>query len=848
MKLPLPLSLSLSLLLSLTRLFVAADVSSCLSAATSAVDFGPHSEPSFQSALADQYNQDALGSTIPLAFTYPTSESEISAIVECAAEYSTPIVARCGGHSYESFSVIENGIVVDLQNFLDITIDSSSQTVTIGAGNWLGKVYVTLEDQGFTLPGGDCPHVGIAGHTMGGGFGLFSRQLGLMVDALLEVRLIDATGTLRVVNAQTDYDLFWAIRGAGANNFGIITSFKFHIFPLPSSQIGYQVYTWNDGSQRKEIINLFTANSALFSAEITASIYTSSASSPISLTVVSWGNDFSDTKYQSMISSLPSGYSLQTAVTSGYVDLILLIWSWKGWTRDSLLDRSAILESGSFKSTSLYSQSTFSSAGLTALIDDGLISNNAYSASLEIDSWGGAIAAVPLNATSFIHRGATFIGYQASVTTYSGSTAEADALESWRSSLSSYVVNEAYQNYIDSNVPQDAYYGAANLPVLQSIKNRLDPNNVWYYPGGFKANVLPTPAPGSTTSSTSSSTTTTTSSSTKTSKSTSSTTKSSSLSTTTTTTSTTTITTTTTTTTIATSQSSGVCAAPWESSKAYTTGTQASVNNINYVATYWTQGVNPSTALQYGGWNLVGACSNSGASSATSTQKISSTSKTTTSTSSTTTTTTTTATTSKATTTTTATSKTATTTTSTTTATATSQNSGVACAAPWDSSIAYTAGTQASVNNNNYVATYWTQGVNPSTAPRYGGWDLVGACSNSGGGGGGGIVSSSSSTHGIVTTTTTTTKTTTTTTTKTTKTTATTSSGGGTTTCAAAWSAVQVYTNGMQASVDGINYVATYWTQGVNPSTAPLYGGWSSLGLCSGGVSSSFAEKVALNG
>ncbi|KAI8614193.1 hypothetical protein BC830DRAFT_1046878, partial [Chytriomyces sp. MP71] len=136
-----------------------------------------------------------------------------------------------GGHSYEALSAIDKGVVVDVGNFLDVEVDATSKTAVVGAGNWLGRLYSLLDSQGgFVLPGGDCPHVGVAGHTLGGGFGLLSRQLGIMLDALVEVRLVDATGQIRVVNAQTDPDLFWALRGAGASNFGIITSFKFNIF------------------------------------------------------------------------------------------------------------------------------------------------------------------------------------------------------------------------------------------------------------------------------------------------------------------------------------------------------------------------------------------------------------------------------------------------------------------------------------------------------------------------------------------------------------------------------------------------------------------------------------------
>src|SRR5689334_24432931 len=123
-----------------------------------------------------------------------------------------------------------------------------------------------------------------------------------------------------------------------------------------------------------------------------------------------------------------------------------------------------------------------------------------------------------------------------------------------------------------------------------------------------------------------------------------------------------------------------------------------------------------------------------------------------------------------------------------------------ACASPWSSTSVYTAGMTASLNGINYTANFWTQNQNPSTnngGPGSGQpWTSNGACGGSGGGGG----------------------------------------GGGS--CAATWNATSVYTAGMTASLNGVNYQANFWTQGQNPSTnngGPGSGQpWTSNGPCSG--------------
>jgi chitodextrinase len=122
------------------------------------------------------------------------------------------------------------------------------------------------------------------------------------------------------------------------------------------------------------------------------------------------------------------------------------------------------------------------------------------------------------------------------------------------------------------------------------------------------------------------------------------------------------------------------------------------------------------------------------------------------------------------------------------------------CAPTWSSTQVYTSGNQASLNGINYTANFWTQGNNPSTSSGPAGsgapWTSSGPCSGSGGGGGGG-------------------------------------------TCAAAWVSTQAYTGGMQASLNGVNYQAAFWTQGDNPATHSGSAGsgqpWVVLGPCGGG-------------
>src|SRR4051794_27517851 len=129
-----------------------------------------------------------------------------AAIVECreiedvqnairwARRESVPLRARGGGHSYEAYSVVDDGLVVDLGGLNTITVDAASGEATVGAGVRLIDLYRRLWDGAVTVPAGTCPSVGISGLTLGGGLGFLSRNYGLTCDHLLSAEVVSAEG------------------------------------------------------------------------------------------------------------------------------------------------------------------------------------------------------------------------------------------------------------------------------------------------------------------------------------------------------------------------------------------------------------------------------------------------------------------------------------------------------------------------------------------------------------------------------------------------------------------------------------------------------------------------------
>lgn len=140
------------------------------------------------------------------------------------------LVPRGGGHCFAGRSSTD-GIVLDLSGLDGVTVDGT--LATIGAGARLAEVYAGLHAHGRILPAGCGPTVGITGLTLGGGIGLLGRAHGLTCDRLVGVRVVLADGSVVECDAEREPDLFWALRGAGGGQFGVVTSLRFDTVPEP---------------------------------------------------------------------------------------------------------------------------------------------------------------------------------------------------------------------------------------------------------------------------------------------------------------------------------------------------------------------------------------------------------------------------------------------------------------------------------------------------------------------------------------------------------------------------------------------------------------------------------------
>ena len=177
---------------------------------------------------------------LPCIIVFCQNKNDVCNALKWARERHVPFRLRSGRHSYENFSLLNRGLIIDVSEMHRITVHTDKLTATIEAGANLGTVYKELWNYGVTIPAGTSASVGIVGLTLGGGIGMLSRLFGLTCDQLIEVEMVQACGKFgaKIIRASEheNHNLFWACRGGGGGNFGIITSLTFRVHPIKMYQ------------------------------------------------------------------------------------------------------------------------------------------------------------------------------------------------------------------------------------------------------------------------------------------------------------------------------------------------------------------------------------------------------------------------------------------------------------------------------------------------------------------------------------------------------------------------------------------------------------------------------------
>ena len=174
----------------------------------------------------------------PQAVVSCAAAGDVAQALAFARRCRLAVAVRSGGHCFAGFSSTR-GLVVDVSPLDSVVV--AGGVVGVGAGARLGELYERLLEHGLTVPAGTCPSVGIGGLALGGGHGILGRAYGLTLDHLVGAQVVLADGRVAACDEHHDGDLFWALRGAGAGNFGVVTSLTFRPRHAPASMANFHL-------------------------------------------------------------------------------------------------------------------------------------------------------------------------------------------------------------------------------------------------------------------------------------------------------------------------------------------------------------------------------------------------------------------------------------------------------------------------------------------------------------------------------------------------------------------------------------------------------------------------------
>lgn len=188
----------------------------------------------------------ALVDRRPALVLRPSDAADVATAIRFARDHDLVIAVRSGGHSIEGYSTCDDGMVLDLSRMRGVTVNPAARHGRTNGGTQLGELDTAAQQHGLVTPVGTVGHTGVGGLTLGGGVGRLQRAFGLTLDNLTAVEVVTADGRRVRASADEEPELFWGMRGAGAN-FGVVTAFEFRLHPFgPNVTRGLRIYRPED--------------------------------------------------------------------------------------------------------------------------------------------------------------------------------------------------------------------------------------------------------------------------------------------------------------------------------------------------------------------------------------------------------------------------------------------------------------------------------------------------------------------------------------------------------------------------------------------------------------------------
>lgn len=411
----------------------------------------------------------------PSAIIYCENREDAASAVCCAEKNGQTVRVRSGGHNYEGFCIGNNKLTIDTSPIKDIQL--VGDTIKIGSGVSNRELYGFLRQYNRPFPSGTCPTVNAVGLTQGGGWGHSARMLGLACDSLTEAELVDARGRFITASEASHPDLFWALRGGGGGNFGVITSLCYRLTPsilrVTYVNIRYPgidedtafcfLKTWQEWAETDE--RRFTPNSRIYNSEKEGmGIYLRGF--------------FYGTPREAAPVIQPFADICGATVSLEYMSF------WEA----TEIDASFYPNSEKFRFAGRFAYGSFTDSQICSVLQ--LIKKRAKGAtyaSIALYAMGGRARDKRPRDTAFFYRNASFIiGIE---TIWEHASAQGDNL-AWlfsRYQCLHSLTRGSYINfpYLNTDDYMRAYYGG-NAKRLMEVKSQYDPYNLFCFPQSIK--------------------------------------------------------------------------------------------------------------------------------------------------------------------------------------------------------------------------------------------------------------------------------------------------------------------------------------------------------------------------
>jgi hypothetical protein len=413
----------------------------------------------------------------PRAVVLCRTAADVAEAIAFARRSGIEVAVRSGGHDFAGRSS-GPGMVLDLTPMHSLEV--SDGLATVGPGFRLGDLYAALAGHEVTIPAGCGATVGIGGQALGGGLGLLGRSLGLMSDQMVAAEVVLADGRVVECDEQRHEDLFWALRGAGAQGLGVVTRLTLRTVPEPAATSFHLKWPYGRASA---LIAAWQEWSPPGPDRLAASL------------LVTVGGEAAADPVVHLFGSMIASETETAELLDEFVSVAgaAPVSSDRAHMRYGSL-KSYLAERGpgdqEDEEGRPYMKSEFFRAPLPAGEVEALVERfvrgrrPGEARKLDFMPWGGAYNRVPADATAFPHREELFLLEHSVVVPAGYDTAATEAARAWLSESWELVhpsgSGGVYGNFPDTDLPDEhrAYWGD-NLERVRRVKERYDPQGVF---------------------------------------------------------------------------------------------------------------------------------------------------------------------------------------------------------------------------------------------------------------------------------------------------------------------------------------------------------------------------------